>query len=448
MKVRNARTGHIFEVPEGTPPQDYHKWDTSPPDLKAQIEAAGKGVLGGVQGVLGRAREGTTQRMTQTPGGQPAMGATATEIAKGINPIPRSLPTLAGMGAAMAVPGTRPILGPLARAAAGTAAASGTAMALGQDPLEAALGFGIPQAISEAGFGLGRLALNPKTLEQFGRVTAGKLADLVKKNVPAWAPFASDAKGLSQMIYGQEGRNALHEAYDRALSHVIQSGRGQQVVIPVKDAAVFKLEPRGQVSSPQGTLDHVTVDADALAVAMTGQWKKHPGEYRRAANALDAAGIGDPKARGEYKYGTGIGVFLDKTKALEGEIYHPERAMRGLSTLKTVEELNRRGMGGEAARTIRGPGKEPIESFRITPWSKRLFGGTIGETAGIAAGRHGYGLPGLAGAGAAEILIPDVVSKNVPLGPLAKQIIQRGPTAVAGGGRLIGEQLLGGAEQP
>ena len=112
---------------------------------------------------------------------------------------------------------------------------------------------------------------------------------------------------------------------------------------------------------------------------MLGKWKQFPGEYRRAAAALDAAGVGDAAARAAYRIGSGAIEYLNATKSLTGESLNLEKAMAGLMNTKTWNMLRRRGMQ-DFAQILRGGEAEPVKKATAGPLAKAAggLGGFVG----------------------------------------------------------------------
>ena len=175
-------------------------------------------------------------------------------------------------------------------------------------------------------------------------------------------------------------------------------------------------------------------DAGNAAKNLVGKWKKFPSEYRRVAEALDQAGIGDPAAREAYRWGSGTIQYLNATKALVGEKFHPENAMAGLVNTKTWEMLRRRGMQS-FAKTIRGAEHEPITS--TSPTGKGLIGGIAGAAAGSATGHPWIGY--YAGKEAGKALWGPL--RGVQTFPSVKLLQRVGPLAGGAAGSEAAEAL-------
>lgn len=380
-----------------------------------------------------------------TPSGPPVgeIRAAPTFLQKVGRHTKEELPGMAGMAASMLVPGSqavRPIVGPALRVGAGMLGSGAAAAATGQKPGPAAGSFGITQAIVEAGFGATRLLANKALYSRYAQQKAGELVNLLKQKIPAWADLTGKASHvLHEMVYGT-GRDALHEMYDQALKDAVKAGTGKIVTLPAEVAKELRIPSltgetigkatsaaRGEVVSiPKEVLtgELVAVDAGETAKAMTGKWLKSPQAYRQAADALDAAGVGDPKIRAAYKWGTGFSEFADKTQMLQGGAYRPERATKGLEQLKNLKILERRDL----TRELRGPLGSPVSTRQITPWEKFRVGAALGGIAGAATGQPLHGLGGFGAGGLlGEVLLPKELARHVPLGPLASQVGKFGP---------------------
>lgn len=352
----------------------------------------------------------------------------------------RNAPQIGGMIAAGAVPGAGAVTGPLMRtAAAGLGGAAGAAVSGGDMTKEGLLSAG-GQAGGEIVGGLARAALNTPLYRKFAGDKAAELMASLKTKIPAWSGMPDNEKGLVQAM-SLDGQRALSEAFDKSLQDVVAAGKGKPLAITASAAKKLGLETTGFIDKlpDQPGQQFVTVDAGAAAQAVTGKWSRDPGIYREVTAALDKADIGDPAARAAYKFGQGFRGFMDKTKALEGETFHPDRAMAGLMKLKQQGELGRRGMD-ETAGIIRGEGDKPVTARNVSPWERRLVGGTIGEIGSLLGGGHGFGLPFAGGAAAAEIAGPKAIYHNVPLGG-AEAPLTAGPTGLGGLLRtLFGDQ--------
>lgn len=300
---------------------------------------------------------------------------------------------------------------------------------------------------------------------------AKKVAAELKKNVPALAPFAADSKGLVDMIYGK-GKAAVSRAFDKALKEVVANGKGKTVQVsadaaealgvvgtgggnlPLSRVAREALEKAGKLP-PQGM---VTVDAGELANAALGTWRKDPRSYRAAMDALDKANIGDPAARAAYKHYVGLSQFVDKTGALKGEVFNPEAFNAGMTKLKQVEEMRRRGIGsategygglargGPLAPTprqvpIQGP--EPSGPAGIKTRKNPLAGhpfalGGAGEALSYGlTGSHGFGIPFVGGMALSNAMPKELVTQAPGVNPAVQALID----AITRGGGLAGSRI-------
>lgn len=349
--------------------------------------------------------------------------------------------------------------GLLGRMAGATGGSGVGALLSGQDPKKAMIQGAIGQAGGEGLGKVGQMLGNNVLRNQFANEQAGKVLELLKKNVPALKPFGNDApmlggknagKALHEIVYGQDAQAAVSAEFDKALKAGIEKAKKDGIRVPIldEDAAALgltdkmtleDLEP--YVGKPAKALAamHTGWPADKVAEALVGKWKSNPGMYRRVAAALDDAGVGDPAARKAYKYYTGFANYADKTKMLTGEEFNPELAMGGkhgnakggLSDTKQVNELRKRGMG-DMIDLLRGPGSKPMTKTQIGPWTRRAIGATVGEGLGmLGTGSLGGSWPGgLAGAGAGELLIPSRIYHNTPVTPGLQSGLAGGQTAL------------------
>ena len=325
--------------------------------------------------------------------------------------------------AAMAV-GT-PFAGPLKAALAGSAALTGGKLAQGAPLEEAATAGGVFGGASAGTHGLlkGILASagSGPLRSAFASDTMQKLGDLLKAKVPAYKDFPSDARGVHGMLMRPEGYQALHKWYDTYVKDITRRGQGVDIEISLADAKTLGIPVRDTLTSvtnrlknPARDMEYRSANAAQAAEKALGQWAKHPGEYRRIMDALDDAALGDPAMRMGYKTAMGVREFLGRQNALKGERYHPEIASKGLNVPKLADMLNRRGLG-EVYNIIRGPGPRPITPTNISPWTRRIIGGSVGEGLGwLGGGPPGMGF--VPGAAAGELLIPSTKGAPVPQG--------------------------------
>lgn len=325
--------------------------------------------------------------------------------------------------AAMAV-GT-PIRGPLKAAIAGGGTLAGGRLAQGAEPTDAATAGGIFGGTSAGVHGLAKGILatagSRPLRNAFASDTMQKLGDYLKSKVPALSPFASNEKGVHDMLMSPEGYNALHTWYDKYFKDLSRRGLDLNIEIPLADAKALGIPVVGEFKrAGANTLANPAregyglVNATQAAEKTIGQWKRHPGEFGRVNEALDSAGLGDPAMRAGYKTVMGTREFLGRQNAFKGERYNPELASKGLSIPGLADTLNRRGLG-DVYKIIRGPGGHPITPTNISPWTRRMIGGSVGEGIGYLAG----GSPAMGfvpGAAAGELLIPATKGAPVPQG--------------------------------
>lgn len=292
---------------------------------------------------------------------------------------------------------------------------------------------------------------------------AAKVAEEATRAVPAWKDYPKDTKGLLDMVYGT-GQQKLSEAFDKAMQEVVAKGRGQKIVVAAEDAAKLKLPVLGQVANKvTGATDQVVVDAGQLAEKAVGAWRKDPGLYRRVVGTLDKANLGDPEARAAYRSGQAFITYIDQTKALQGEVFRPDRITAGFTRLSTVDQLRRRGAGdifSGPMQAARGVPPAPVlppkpvvppfvpppkpqmplppvprvappptvppavpPGFRVTPnpiAGHPYAAGAAAEALLAGAGLgHGYGLPFVGGMMAARSLPPQLVTQAPGAAPVA-----------------------------
>jgi len=455
--------------------------------------------------IVGRAKSWLTK---EPPAGSRTMfGETDLpgRIVRGLGDLmlPGSAPEAAGMAATLPIGGGM-VTGPLMRAGAGAAAAGGTAALQGREnPLGEAARFGGSQLVGEGIGGALRALLTqrsgkallsqqrekiasdtatheaakaqfPLDVTAHAERGAKSIADAYKLKVPAWKDYPSDTKGLLEMVYGR-GQQALSESFDKALGDVVKAGKGKMVNIRAEDAAALGLGQSRHPSQPgfqfptgiatrhepgayqRGPLspalapnrpEMMSVDAGALAEKITGTWARDPSRYRRVFSVLDEAGLGNEAARSEYKAGQALIAFMDRTKGLEGMQLRPDRIEKGLTDLRKVNELRRRGEGdvfrGPMAEAATGIPKPPVEragplapampegvKTRTTPNIPWYVGGGLGAgLVGALSGEHmsHYGPAAVAGALAARLLSGRELVTRAPLSPVQDLLTRRGPT--------------------
>ena len=427
----------------------------------------------------------------------------------------REGPGLLGTAAAGLLPISRPLLGPLARIGAGGATA-GAARLAESGSLEAAgteaATFGLGQAAGEAVFLPAHILVRQRTAakvldqaeraysgaikaweqqkatEKLGVATANQAAKAAyatrvteakqafetaqnahaetaaaqiaaawKKLVPAWRSQPENTKGLLDMVYGK-GQQQLSADFDKALQAVIQAGAGKPVRLSLEDASALKLSA-DIVASGSGGPPSVRVDGGALSKAAIGVWQKDPALYRRVFESLDEAGLGNEAARGAYRAGQALITFLDKMKALDGEVLHPDRVLAGLTQLKSLNLIRKRGMGDiftgplQAATRPGLPTAPPeipkpilkglpvpppkptmaetgLKPVPISASARFHIGAALAQLPAALIGQHGYGAPYLAGGLAGLALLPkQMISGPVKLGPLGRAAFRASPSA-------------------
>jgi len=179
---------------------------------------------------------------------------------------------------------------------------------------------------------------------------AASLADEFKKANPALKDFPSDQKGLTDMVVGR-GQQVVSEAFDKSLKDVATKGAGKMIQMTAEDAKALGVKnmrtPKPVAPSGRGYEPPTLVDVDAGEVAqrMTGFWKKDPKVYRRAAESLDAANIGDPAARKAYSQFQGLVQYIDKNKGLKDGVLQADKLVGGLYDVGKVNILRKRGLG-------------------------------------------------------------------------------------------------------
>jgi len=296
---------------------------------------------------------------------------------------------------AMVTPGAGSFLARLGLAGAGQAAGSAARGDIADAPKKAAQGI-LGQAAGEVpGAIRGLLPTGSGALGKFAADVEGKLTDFLRQRVPALQGISS----LRDMLYGQGGHDAVHQAYDAALQQVLAKAKGQKLSIPVDAADALGLGGTGGFQFPAhlaqrmggGPLNPqapgtISVDAAEAAKAMTGAWKKHPEAFRAVADALDAAGIGDPAARAAYKTYMGTKGLIDKTGGMPEGKLDLQAAQRGLNTAGPNAEVTRRGLEGDLNKVLIPSGKP------ITEGTMRGPGAALGAAAG-ALGSAGLHLP-------------------------------------------------------
>jgi hypothetical protein len=188
---------------------------------------------------------------------------------------------------------------------------------------------------------------------------AARIADHHKQSNPAWANLPSDETGLTDMVYGQ-GPKLASDRYEASFKAAMEKAKGVDIQLSPKDALALGFP----VTEEFQGLPSLPFDAARVMRAITGKSQSLKGSYRRAVAALDAAGVGDPVARAEYKSSMALIDSMEKSRALEGGQYHPDRMLSGLTTtLPMVNAVRHRGEGdalrGPLADSTKGIPQEP-----------------------------------------------------------------------------------------
>ena len=179
----------------------------------------------------------------------------------------RNAPQIGSMIGAGLAPGGGGILAGIASRMAGAGVGGGIGGAVaGKDPLaeggKAMLGQGAGEALTlplnlgmvqRAGGNLMRKMVqgNEAADTAFKEKGAQTIMDSFKKDVPSFADFPSDTKGLRDAVFGK-GQELLSKSFDKALKEVVKQGEGQIVHIPEADAKSLGLKIR---STPSQTWD-------------------------------------------------------------------------------------------------------------------------------------------------------------------------------------------------
>lgn len=406
----DTRSGNDLEQGYQASLQDLEKgFQGSQPasPLKPQVQPAAKPEVGSM-GIPADIQQRFEQPFGKAVGSIPILGKVLG---------PGSAP------ASLAVPGAGSLL---ARIGLQGLAGGAEALASGKGPLAAGKAAALGAGGGLAGEAAGKVvssAASPLLKRAVDSQAASKVADYLKKNVPAWSGMSN----LGQMLYSQKGYTQLHEAYDQALKDVVSKGTGKTVSIPIEAAQKLGVRASGNpldALSPVarealqragrlpggGMPGQAEVDAASLAKAMAGKWKGSTASaYRAAANALDAAGIGDPAARQAYKIAMGAQNYLNASKALgkSGRDFDLMAAQSKLGDKKAVDELRRRGMG-EMIDLLLPEGQKAIKKG-----SQKIPGAVLGSASG-ALGGHGLGLPGIGGGGLVGEFLGQRVGQMLP----------------------------------
>lgn len=227
--------------------------------------------------------------------------------------------------------------------------------------------------------------------------------------VPAWKGTPHTVEGLRDWVHGN-GPEKLSASFDAAMQKAKKDAQGVAISIPKEVAEEFgitfkPLKPGegkpGQISGARGApITQVFVDAAEAIARVTGQWKKHPGEYRVVANALVKAGVGNEEARAEYKAGQALIEGVKKSGMMPGAEFLPSE--KGLN--KAAPALRSRDMGNavsgplaEGTRMGIIPPFEPPQGPPLPPFQpppRPVMGPTPQLPEGMSA--HQVGLPAYA----------------------------------------------------
>ncbi len=338
-----------------------------------------------------------------TPGavGGPRVELSASTFLK--EGITRRAPDILATAASAAVPGSGvvPFLSRLGAAE------------VGQDFGDVATGQKITPGYGAATQLVGEAATKPfatlasvPAFRAFSRRTATAIADYIKRLVPAFRDYSSDAKGLYGIVH-QDGARELSSTFERGL---------RAIKSQIPDTAIVQVEKTIEVA---GRAEIVTEPRNArLLIDELPNLRKAGGKpYYAALHALQRdlpTGVAPEldTLRADYRHGIGFITFGRKGKFLHGETYDAAKAM-GEALDKHGQELYGRGMDDLAA-LIRGPGREPIKAVTRSPWVNRLEGALLGGAAGAPLGiPHAVG--GAAGGVALGEGLPRTTYRNVPL---------------------------------
>ena len=381
MIIKRKQDGQKFDTPDGPLPEGF-EMVTPPMPTNAQKPP-------GVFGIPGARYLQPGEQAQSMPG----IGQTIGQNVR------QNWPGILGTVAGGMLPGGGAITGPLMRSGA-NALVTGTGRALQGDPNAAQTGL-IAGGTQLAGEGLlgGALAgLQGVFRSNLGKRMASGLADYLRANVPA----LKNVKTLKQMILNQGPVDAVHGEYDQALKGMIaQIQHDNDLVIPKMLAQSLDIPIKGAINTPatpaigRVPLEMVAVNpADAVA-STVGKWKRDPKAYGQMSDILEQAGYVNPASKA-YKTWSGIRDLLDKTGAIEGNTFNPEKAQAGLSDFNTASGLLRRGMQADVANILLPNGTLPIEKGNHK-LSGALLGGGLGATLGGPLGPVGHGVGGVGG---------------------------------------------------
>lgn len=279
---------------------------------------------------------------------------------------------------------------------------------------------------------------------------AAGLAEAYKSKVPAWGDYPSTTEGLYKMVKG-DGPQRASKAFDETMQSIGEMAKGAPPIqIRLKDAKKLDVPILGKVDTT-GPVPTAAVDPGELAKKAVGFWKKDRGVYNRVMEQLDAAGLGDPAARGAYKSAMTLIESVDQARLLEGGQFHPERIIPAMEKKNKYLDISRkRGEGdiftgplqaaGRGAPTPPIPQEGPLAPVALepptaTPFTKGpsvspdvtmlnkpyhlpsllgLGGGALGYSMGSGGHLVGSGLGMLTGMGAGMLMPTHVPMGNLP----------------------------------
>ena len=237
--------------------------------------------------------------------------------------------------------------------------------------------------------------------KEWAEQKASTLMDSLKNTIPAIQDLASDTKGLVSAFYGK-GRDAVQAQYREYLQGIKDVAGDKVLPFRLADLEAIKVDPIPPTNPPMGVGSATVGD---VIDAITGKSKgPTQGAYRRIVDQLDTLGIGDPAERAAYKTYEGMRQFLDRTGALKGREFHPEKIDEGLLNIKKAREITGRNLGNadegilsemnlgapQQPSPLNPPTPPDITNFRFNPWAARALGhavgGPLGGHAGIALG--------------------------------------------------------------
>lgn len=527
FRIRREADGAVFEYDNPIQvPAGFSQVGGGPLNLQDTLRSGAKSVIKTGDKFLGKAREGVGQYQQKDK-----LGPLGGVLADVTNPIPGDTAQAAAMAATLPIRGSM-VTGPLMRAGAAGAAGGAVEAVKGEEnPLTAGARYAGGQLIGEIPGVVAQGAMNQRALSKaqgaidqktkFNKAMTGALTGADKAGhkqavadsklkyeqdvarikqghaidvrnqklqfendkrihgqqaaveitkawddlVPSWRGMPQDEAGLVDRIFGS-GQQKLSDMYEAAMKSALEQAKGKQIMLSPRDAADLGIRVPAEIMD----FGPGAMDADVIIKAMTGKSQSARGAYRRAAAALDEAGIGDPAVRAEYKSGMGLIDFVNKTKALQSGQFNPSAVLKGLTDLRSVNMLRHRGLGSAtegplADVTTNIPQKPtpltppqlppkpvvpPAPTPRMEPPTPQLPEGfqtrTVPDfvrqhpfiTAGLAGGGlYGGGVPGglMGGAGllAGLLLGGKQLATRAPLSPLQEMGL-RGMWSLGGSG--------------